>query len=218
MKRLLFVLLLIPLLGRAQDLQTGVTFADGDTVNAAALNNSINNATILPTFLYNKGSGSPASSDLFLFYQSGTSSLKQATLATLFTAGLNFTPHAANTFWAGPSSGSAATPTFRTIVPHDTTVATNSTVSATLDASVARTFSRVLTANTTFTVANMLDGETISVLVQQAASGGPYTAAWSGIAWRGGTAPVQTATANKRDIYTIIKIGGTGFGSASQNY
>lgn len=217
MKRLA-LLLFLPLAAYAQDLSTGNNFTDGDTVNAAALNNSINNATILPTFLSNKGSGAPISSDLFLFYQGGTTSLKQASLGSLFSAGLGFSTKNANTFYSGPASGGSATPTFRTMVPHDTTVATNATVSATLDASLARTFTRTLSANTTFTVANMLDGETISVLVQQAASGGPYTAAWSGIAWRGGTAPVQTATANKRDIYTIIKIGGTGYGSASQNY
>ena len=217
MKRLL-LLLLLPLVVQAQDLQTGVTWSDGDTVNAAGLNNSINNATILPTFLSNKGSSSPISSDLFLFYQGGTTSLKQTTLGSLFSLGLSYNTKTANTFLSGPTSGSAAAPTFRAIVPHDTRVASNATVSATIDASLARTFTRTLTANTTYTISNMLDGDCITVVVIQAASGGPYTAAFSGVAWRGGTAPVQTTTASKKDLYTIINISGQGYGTASQNY
>ena len=36
--------------------------------------------------------------------------------------------------------------------------------------------------------------------------------------WRGGTAPTQTTTASKIDLYTFIHIGSKVYATASQNY
>ena len=220
MKRL-FLFLFLAGMASAQDLQTGVTFSDGDTVNAAALNNAVNNATILPSFLANKGVSTPISTDTFLFYQGGTSSLKQASLAQLFDTSLSFNTRNANNFLAGPgtSGAGAAAPTWRTITPHDTSIVTEVTTGATtINALTSRTAYRILAANTTYTISNMVDGETITVAVRQAAAGGPYTATFTGVLWPSATAPVQTTTANKLDLYTFIKIGGVVYGNRSQNY
>src|SRR2546423_8777080 len=113
MKKLL-LLLLLPLAAYAQDLQTGNTFSDGDTVNAASLNNAINNATILPSFLSGKGAGTHVATDLMLFYQGGTTSLKTVTLSSAFDLGLSFSTRTANTFLAGPgvAGAAAAAPTW----------------------------------------------------------------------------------------------------------
>lgn len=219
MKRILLFLFL-PLSVYAQDLQTGNTFTDGDTVNAAVLNNAVNNATILPTFLSNKGAGTPAPTDLFLFYNGGSTSLKQSSLSSLFSLGMSFNTQNALTVFAGPgTSGATATnPTWRTLTPHDTSMPTNVTVNTFIDGVTARTFSRTLSANTTFTFPNLIDGETVTVVVKQAAAGGPYTASFSGAIWRTGATPVMSTGANKQDVYTFIKVGTTIFGAASQNY
>lgn len=205
----------------AQDLQTGVTFSDGMTVHAADLNASINNATILETFISNKSTATPLTTDRLLFDQVSTSSLKTVTVADLMVAGnalSTSTVRGVNTVLAGPASGSSAAPTFRALSPGDTSDPTNTGGGTTIDCSIARTFSRTLSANTAFTLISIADGETVTVAVKQAATGGPYTAGFFGITWRGGVAPTQTTTANKTDLFTFIKIGPFVYGSASQNY
>jgi len=223
MKRTLAVALLSLVLNHiyAQDISKGVTFTDGMTVHASDLNTAIDNATILSTFYSGKGAGTPLTTDSLLFHQASTSTLKSVSLANLMTAGNavnTSTVRAANTVLAGPTSGSSAAPTFRLISAADTAIATNTAVSSTIDWSSARTFFRTLTANTTYSFTNLKDGETVTVAVRQAAFGGPYTAAFTGVAWKGSVAPTQTTTANKVDLYTFIDFGGTIFGSASQSY
>jgi hypothetical protein len=208
----------------AQDLSKGHTFTDGDTVHASDLNTLVDSATILPTFLSNKATATPLTTDIFLFDQASTSTLKTVSLANLLGAGsavVTTTTRTANTFLGGPNSGAAAAPTFRVLTPADTSDATNTAGGTTVDCSIARTFSRTLAGNTTYTLTNISDGETVTVAIKQAASGGPYTAAFTvagGITWRGGTAPTQTTTANKTDLFTFIHIGSVVYGTASQNY
>lgn len=220
-KKLLFPLLLIASLGYAQDIQKGVTFSDGMTVHGADLNNAIDNATILPTFYSAKGNGTPLTSDNILFYQGSTSTIKKVTLADLLTAGHALdltTTRTANFVLAGPATGSAAAPTFRLLSPYDLRVVTETAGGSTINCSTSTTFSRTLSANTTYTLSNMVDGQVVTAAIKQAASGGPYTATFSGVTWKGGVAPTQTNVANKVDLYTFIKIGTPVYGSASQNY
>jgi hypothetical protein len=67
-----------------------------------------------------------------------------------------------------------------------------------------------------------------TIVITQAASGGPYTVTWPHnasptttnpkVKWAGGTAPVMTATANAVDVYKLETIdGATWYGQAIQN-
>jgi hypothetical protein len=77
------------------------------------------------------------------------------------------------------------------------------------------THSKTLSANTTFTFSNVVDGKTIIVAVTNTASN--YTVTWPTVSWPGGTAPTQTVGA-KTDIYTFVRIGSTTFGTVVQNF
>jgi hypothetical protein len=58
-----------------------------------------------------------------------------------------------------------------------------------------------------------------TLVIQQAASGGPYTVTWpSSVKWAGGTKPTMTAAANAVDVYYLETYdGATWYGRASQN-
>jgi hypothetical protein len=60
-------------------------------------------------------------------------------------------------------------------------------------------------------------GATYIVIVKQAA-GASYTATFTGVLWSGGSAPTQTPTNNKYDVYTFIYDGTNIFGSYIQNF
>lgn len=80
----------------------------------------------------------------------------------------------------------------------------------------SQSFSKVLTANSTFTFSNTKDGQTIEVRVTNTVSN--YTVTWpSSIFWPAGTAPTQT-TGAKTDLYTFRRIGLDVYGSVIQNY
>lgn len=83
-----------------------------------------------------------------------------------------------------------------------------------VDWSLSSSFSKTLSANTTFTFANATDGQVIVMTVLNTASN--YTVTWPTVSWSGGSAPTQT-TGAKTDVYTFTKIGSTIFGSAVQN-
>lgn len=76
------------------------------------------------------------------------------------------------------------------------------------------TYSKTLSANSTFTFSNSADGMTIIVALTNTASN--YTVTWPTVLWSGGAAPTQTIGA-KTDVYTFVKIGSTIYGSAVQN-
>lgn len=84
-----------------------------------------------------------------------------------------------------------------------------------IDARNASTFTKTLSANTTFTISNMSDGQEIYVYVTNTASN--YTVTWPTVKWSGGVAPTQT-TGAKTDIYRFQKIGADIFGTVSQNH
>ena len=86
MKKLLLIpLILIPLSGNCQDLQTGTTFVDGGSVTAASLNNATNNAVIQPAFVSGKSAITPLSSDSVLAYQASSATLKRITVGAFST-------------------------------------------------------------------------------------------------------------------------------------
>lgn len=68
----------------------------------------------------------------------------------------------------------------------------------------------------------------LTIKIQQAASGGPFTVTWPkpgspsvsapAVYWAGGTAPTMTATANATDIYNLVTMDGIHwYGQAIQN-
>lgn len=68
----------------------------------------------------------------------------------------------------------------------------------------------------------------VTVIIKQAAAGGPYTVTWPkpgspttsapAVYWAGGTAPVMTATAGATDIYELVTYDGVRwYGRATQN-
>lgn len=77
------------------------------------------------------------------------------------------------------------------------------------------TYSKTLSANSTFTFSNAADGMTIIVALTNTASN--YTVTWPTVKWSGGTPPVQTIGAFT-DIYTFVKIGSVIYGTAVQNF
>jgi hypothetical protein len=59
---------------------------------------------------------------------------------------------------------------------------------------------------------NDASGQALLVILQQDSAGSRTVNWWSGILWPGGTVPTLTTTANKRDIFSFIKIGGSYLG------
>jgi hypothetical protein len=98
----------------------------------------------------------------------------------------------------------------------NTSALTESAGATTIDWSLSNSFSLTLNANlTSVTFSNTLNGQTIVVAITNTASN--YTVTWgNSIKWAGGTQPVQT-TGAKTDVWTIIKIGSTYYGSVVQN-
>lgn len=67
------------------DLQSGESFANGQSFDGARANNAINGATILPGFITGKSADVPITVDTIVFYQDSSSSLKKTTLSNLLT-------------------------------------------------------------------------------------------------------------------------------------
>ena len=75
-------------------------------------------------------------------------------------------------------------------------------------------FTKTLSANTTFTFANVTAGQTIVVRLTNTASN--YTVTWPTIRWAVGIAPVMT-TGAVSDVYTFINDGSNTYGSYVQD-
>lgn len=87
--------------------------------------------------------------------------------------------------------------------------------STAIDWSLGRLYSKTLSANTTFTFVNAIDGMELEVALTNTASN--YTVTWpSGIKWVGGSAPTQTVGA-KTDVYRLRQIGTTIYCTVAQN-
>jgi parallel beta-helix repeat protein len=79
-----------------------------------------------------------------------------------------------------------------------------------IDWATGASFSKTLSANTTFTFLNTASGQSITVAVTNTASN--YTVTWPTVTWPGGIAPTQS-TGVKTDVYTFKNIGGIIYGS-----
>jgi hypothetical protein len=64
----------------------------------------------------------------------------------------------------------------------------------------------VLGGNRTFALVNDDDGQTFVIVTQQDATGGRVPVWWAGILWPGGTVPTLTTTANKRDVFSFLRL------------
>ncbi len=111
----------------------------------------------------------------------------------------------------------ATTPTWIGIVPSQAsgTIASGATanIDFSLDCSTFKT--RTLSANSTFTLTNPVDGKVIIVPILNTV--GNFTVTWVGVDhWQGtgGSAPVQTIGA-VRDVYTFAAIDGVVYGSVA---
>ena len=78
--------------GSASQINPGVTFQNGVTYYAQDLNNLILNATMAPAFIYSQPVGTPAgSNDFGIFYSGSGQSLYRATLQSIASSTLNYT-------------------------------------------------------------------------------------------------------------------------------
>ena len=111
----------------------------------------------------------------------------------------------------------------RALTPATSTVTTGASPS--VNWSLSNSFDLTLTSATAASMAftNAQDGQVITIAIHQPASGTPTTVSWSGITgilWAGGTAPTQTATLSKTDVYTFYynATAAKYYGSYVQNF
>ena len=118
---------------------------------------------------------------------------------------------AANTFTADQTVQGKITA--RAFIGTDAAIAASA-----IDWATGASFSKTLSASTTFTFANSLPGQEIRVAITNTVAN--YTVTWPSsptLKWSGGVAPVQTVGA-KTDVYTFVNIGGVIYGSVVQNF
>ena len=111
----------------------------------------------------------------------------------------------------------------RALTPATSTV--TSGASPSVNWSLSNSFDLTLTSATAASMAftNAQDGQVITIAIHQPASGTPTTVSWSGITgilWAGGTAPTQTDTLGKTDVYTFYynATAAKYYGSYVQNF
>jgi hypothetical protein len=141
-------------------------------------------------------------------------SVSGSPVTTSGTLAVTLATQPANTVFAGPTSGAAATPTFRSLVVADMTIANQAISASNIDWSTGNGFSKTLSANTTFTFSNQLTGQTLIVRLTNTASN--YTVTWPTVRWAGGTAPTMSPGAVS-DVYTFYNDGSNIYGSYVQN-
>jgi hypothetical protein len=130
--------------------------------------------------------------------------------------------HNANTFAFsvnGTSSLSSVTASTFVLTQQQNATANSA---QTVNCSIYNNFSYVLSANTTFTFSNMVNGQTIVMDVTQASNNSgltsTFTAGTTTIKWQGGNTPTQTATSGKTDVYTFIQSNNIIYGVVSPNF
>lgn len=224
----------------------GYSFVDGNVVDAAALNQLVDDATAQVGIVMEQAPISPsplADSDFVLIQQNSSGTLKRASVAAFpngvtsvgismppgtfnvtgspvtgaGTLGVSFESQAPNTVLAGAATGSTfIEPVFRGLEIKDYTKPTVTIAALAVDWSLGTVFNKSLVANSTFTFTNPSDGQTIKIRLFQNAS---WAVTWpSGIRWPDGIAPIMTPGAGRFDIYTFMYIGGIYFGTFAQNF
>lgn len=225
------------------------TFVDGGApVTAARLNNHVNGAAIQGTFITGKTQTAPTSDDFFVFYENGAAGLRKCSLTQLLAAGsitsitlavpsallgvsgspltasgtitLSLVNQNANTMLLGPASGSAASPGFRLPLPLDLTVPTGTISALDVDWSITNIWKpKTISANSTFTFSNLIEGGWVLVPVKQDATGG-RTVTWPTCNWpgTGTTQPTAATTANSTNFWAFVYTNGTLYGTVPVNY
>jgi len=98
-------------------------------------------------------------------------------------------------------------------------IGTDAAIGATaIDWATGVSFTKTLSASTTFTFANSVPGQQIVVAITNTVAN--YTVTWPSsptLKWSGGSAPTQTVGA-KTDVYTFTNVGGVIYGSVVQNF
>ena len=126
-------------------------------------------------------------------------------------AALPATIKAADNTWTGSNTFSAVS----TKALSSTVTTLTGTNSVDVDWSLSNTFVKTLSGTTTITFSNTTSGQIITIALTNTTNN--YTVTWPAISWAGGSPPLQT-TGTKTDIYTIIKINSTFYGSYVQNF
>lgn len=232
------------------DILSPETFADtgaNATVNAARLNNHVNGSTILPAFISGKASGTPVTGDSVVFFSASGASLLKCTLATILALGAPPADPVAGTAGSrtlgtgaqqaapgndtrfpatvtglrkGAGVGSADTAGGPADLAFTPALFTLSAGAASLNCALYDTFSGVLSADATLTLATIPDGSTILVMTQQDGTGGralTFTTTQTKL-WPNGTPIVVTATAGAIDVWMFKRIGGNLFVSQLPNF
>jgi len=83
-----------------------------------------------------------------------------------------------------------------------------------IDWAAGSSFSKTLSANTMFTFANTVSGQSITVAVTNTTSN--WTVTWPTVKWPGDLTPVQS-TGAQTDVYTFKNIGGVIYGSLDRS-
>jgi hypothetical protein len=162
-------------------LDTTNTFLSGDVVDAASLNNIVDQATALKGIITDQtpiGAPVDPATDLVLVYDASATALRKAlvqalpsgvttvdatatptsifninvtTPSTTPVIALSMDVQAANKILAGPASGSATTPSFRAVVPADLSIPAVVIAAFDIDTTLGNVFSKVLPDNATRT-------------------------------------------------------------------
>jgi hypothetical protein len=225
------------------ELQKGQTFVDGQTVNAANLNNLVDLGIALEGLISDKTDTVPAATDYILFWKGGSlfkckfselpaqvSSVALAmptnelavtgspvTSTGTLTAAWKNQP--GNKFFAGNGTGVGTTPTFRLLGAEDMAIASVVIAATTIDWSLGNVFfKQLVTSSTSIGFVNVQDGQTIQVLINQDGVGGRTVGFPSHLWWRGGAYPVQAKVANTIDIWTFTAYGSGVLGKGDMGY
>ena len=99
------------------------------------------------------------------------------------------------------------------------TVGTITTTASTIDWSLGNNYEYTLNTGTTISFSDDENGQIISVALIQDGTGS-HTVSWpASTKWgAGGTEPTMTSTSGSTDVYTLIKINGTVYGSYIQDF
>jgi hypothetical protein len=97
-----------------------------------------------------------------------------------------------------------------TIAIHEYAYGTGTTTAERVSCnSASQTHIRIGNAAVTITLADIIDGQTCRVVVENPNTGTPGAITWAAasgylLLWAGGTTPLATATNNKQDVYSFL--------------
>jgi hypothetical protein len=229
------------------ELLGGDSFSDGQTVNAARLNNLVNLGTVLSGLISDKTGGppNPLPTDYVLFLRTADGTLQKALFSNLPSAvtsvgvtlpSTEFTVTGSpvtsagtiaatwknqpgNKFFAGNGTGGGTTPSFRLITADDLSIASVTVAAQNIDWSLGNVFFKQLTTGTTLGMSftNVQDGQTIRVLISHGVANSSASFPLH-IWWKGAAYPVQTALSGPIDLYTFTAYGAGVLGKGDMNY